>query len=139
METLLDTADFTLQHDPAQHWLYATWRGPHPGRSVQARCTTILEQVVLTKSVKILNDGSLDLDGWGELVPWLRQEYFQLLAANGVVAVAWVMPDNLCARAHMNQVLSTITCPLVDVFADAELAYRWLHSLSSATQAVAAS
>jgi hypothetical protein len=47
------------------------------------------------------------------------------------------MPDNLSARAHMNQVLSTITCPLVDVFSDAELAYYWLHNLFSVTQVVA--
>jgi hypothetical protein len=62
MKTLLDAAAFTLLHDPTQHWVYAAWLGTHPNRSAEARCTTVLEQVVLTKSFKTLNDGSLDLD-----------------------------------------------------------------------------
>jgi hypothetical protein len=126
MQTLFEQPGFTILHDTDNCWLYVTWQGKHTGHSSQACCEAILKQVRATNSHKILNDGSLDLDGWGDITGWVGQDFFDLLVKEGVVAVAWVMPHNLRALTDVHKVLAAITHPAVSTFADAEAAYTWL-------------
>ncbi len=126
MQTLFEQPGFTILHDTANCWLYVTWQGKHSGQSSQVCCEAILKQVRATNSRKILNDGSLDLDGWGDVVAWIGQDFFDLLADEGVVAVAWVVPRNLRALTDVNKVMMAVTRPAVSTFADTEAAYNWL-------------
>jgi len=81
---------------------------------------------------KILNDGSLDLDGWGPAVKWAQQEFFPRLVAAGVVAWAWVLPQDLRAHIDVNKVLEASPQLLLDTFSEVEAACRWLHTLPPA-------
>lgn len=126
MQTLFERPGFAILHDTDHCWLYVTWQGKHTGQSSQTCCEAILEQVRATSSHKILNDGSLDLDGWGDVVAWVGQDFFDLLADEGVVAVAWVVPYNLRALTDVHKVLAAITRPAVSTFADTEAACTWL-------------
>lgn len=126
MQTLFERPGFTILHDTDNCWLYVTWQGKRTVQASRACCEAILEQVRATSSTKILNDGSLDLDGWSALVDWVGQAFFDLLATSGVVAVAWVMPHDLRALTDVYKVMAAITRPVVSTFADAEGAYTWL-------------
>lgn len=126
MQTLVERPGFTISHDSEHCWLYVTWQGQHGNQSSRACCAAILDQVRATGSPKILNDGSLDLDGWSALTHWIGQDFFEQLADNGVVALAWVMPLNLRAHADANRVLAIATRPIVNTFEDLEGAYAWL-------------
>ena len=136
MQTLFDAPDFTIMHDAGNQWLYAMWRGVHAGVSGQGRALQLAEQVRRTGSNRILNDSSQDLDGWGAIVNWLARDYFQLLAHEGIVAVAWVLPRNLRAYAETTQVLAKLArlaapLPVVNTFADLESACSWLQKMGA--------
>ncbi|AMR28092.1 hypothetical protein A0257_13995 [Hymenobacter psoromatis] len=134
MQTLFEQPGFAILHDTDHCWLYVTWQGKRSGQSSQACCEAILEQVRATQSHKILNDGSLDLDGWGDVVAWIGQDFFDLLADAGVVAVAWVMPRNLRALTDVNKVVTAVTRPAVSTFADTEAACTWLDKSPGLSQ-----
>lgn len=129
MKILFDTVGFTLVHDTTHNWLYATWRGTHPGRSSVGDYQVILEQAGTTQSLKLLNDTSQDLDCWGSITEWIEHDFFQPLADAGVVAVAWVLPHNLRAQTDVNKVLAAVTRPMIDLFSDIESAHHWLLTL----------
>ena len=130
MKTLTDTPGLTIAYDAAHHWLHLTWRGAHDEDTSKAACLLILEKIRLTASTKILNDATLDLDGWSELTRWIAQDYLLALADAGVSAIAWVVPHNLRARIDTHNVMARQTRPLVDTFSDAEAAYHWLRNLT---------
>ena len=133
MQTLFEDADLTIAYDADRDWLYTAWRG---GRSHEASlryCRLLLEKIRATGSTYLLNDGSQDLDGWGEMTRWLGQNYFHKLASSGVSTVAWVLPRNLRARADVAQVMAQASTkwPEVDTFTDVEAAYAWLLRTSA--------
>ena len=99
METLAENAHFILAHDPATGWLHIRRRGRQSPGAVRAGCALVLTHVRRTGSTKILNDGTQDEDGWATLSGWVAHDFFPRLAARGVVAVAWVLPANVRARA----------------------------------------
>ncbi|UOG72743.1 hypothetical protein MTX78_11460 [Hymenobacter tibetensis] len=132
MRTLFDTPGLTIIHDPANKWLFATWRGEHDETSSMAGCAMILNKVRLTHCTAILNDSSQVLDGWSEIVRWIALEFFHALADSGVVAIAWVTAKDWPARTDIERVLLYTTRPLVDTFSETESAYSWL--LSTATK-----
>jgi hypothetical protein len=127
MNTLVETPQFDLLHDPAYACLYATWRGPHSLPRTQANYELILGGVQATHSQKLLNDTLLDHDGWQELTNWIAQDCFPHLAKQGVLTVAWVLPRNGKALYAARKVLDKLTEPLVETFGDAEAAYTWLQ------------
>jgi len=129
MVTLFDNPGLTIMHDPATNWLHAMWRGMHDEDSAMAGCATILNKVRLTHCAKILNDSSLALNGWSELTRWIGQEFFQVLADDGVVAIAWVTAKNWRAQTDINRIMAYTTRPLVDTFDDIESAHSWLLGL----------
>ena len=116
-------------YDLVNKWLYVTWRGEHDEKSSLAGCVTVLNKVRQTKITRILNDSSQVLDGWSELVRWIGQEFFQVLADEGVVAIAWVTAHDWPARADIDKVIGFTTRPLVDIFEDVESAYNWLRAM----------
>lgn len=126
IQLLQDTPDCTIQHDTVQNWLLVTWVGPQPMPTAQARCLDIVAHVQATGSTKLLNDGSDDDAGWLELAPWVARVFLPRLAAQGVVAIAWVSPRNLRALVCMNQVLTARTYPNVAAFTELEDAHVWL-------------
>ena len=134
MQTLFEQPGFSILYDADNCWLYVTWQGRHTGPASRECCEAILKQVHATRSSKILNDGSLDLDGWGDIASWVGQDFFDLLADNGVLAVAWVMPHNLRGLTDVNKVLAAITRPMVGTFADMEAAYSWLENRRASAQ-----
>ncbi|MBT9391968.1 hypothetical protein KLP40_02225 [Hymenobacter sp. NST-14] len=127
MKTLTDTPGLTIIHDTRNHWLHLTWRGAHNEAESKAACLLILQKIRQTGTTKILNDATLDLDGWSELTRWLVQDYFRALAAAGVRALAWVVPHNLSARIDTDRVMARQTHLVADTFTDAEEAYSWLR------------
>jgi hypothetical protein len=127
MNTLVESLQFDLVHDPGCGCLYATWRGPHSLTRTQANYELILDSVQATHSQKLLNDTLLDQDGWHELTHWLAQDCFPRLTKQGVVAVAWVLPRNEKALYAARGVLNKLTQPLIETFGDAEAAYTWLQ------------
>jgi hypothetical protein len=127
MTLLEDAPDFTLWHDASCACLYATWRGYHPARLTQAHYTLIRQQRQRTQSTKLLNDSLLDEDGWAALTRWLADEYFQALAAEGLQALAWVLPRQPAALYDTAWVVARLQQPLADTFTDAQAAYDWLH------------
>ena len=127
MQTLLEQPGFSILYDADNCWLFVTWQGPHTGTASREYCEAILKQVHATSSTKILNDSSLDLDGWGDIASWIGEDFFDLLADSGVVAVAWVVPHNLRALMDVNKVLAAIMRPVVGTFSDMEAAYTWLE------------
>lgn len=129
MHTLIEMPDLTIVHDPALHWLYLTWRGRHSEQESKECCLLVLRQVRLTRSTKILNDATHDLDGWSQLTQWISQEFMQHLANSGVVAIGWVVPRDLRARLDVEKVLSHQSRPLTDAFTDIEAAHTWLRNL----------
>lgn len=141
MLILYDTPGLTISHDAASYCLQTTWHGHHDGPSKRQSCETILQYVRQTSSSKILSDGSQDLDGWRAAVQWLGNEYYYDMAANGIVALAWVLPRNLSARTDVDGVLHLISRPhrtpqhpvIVDTFADVEAAYSWLQTVAVPT------
>ena len=130
MKTLTDKPGLTIIHDPDHHWLHVIWRGSHNEAEGRAECLLILEKIRQTSCTKILNDASLDLDGWNELIRWIAKEFLLLLAEAGVTAIAWVLPHNLRARIDTNNVMDRQTRPLVDTFTDIEEAYAWLRNVA---------
>ena len=129
MQTLLEAPGFTLTHDAGHRILQLLWRGTRDDELTLAYLATVLRQVRATRSTGILTDGTLDADGWTNLTCWLAEDYFQDLADSGVKAVAWVVSQNVQARADMNEVLVNVTRPMTDSFADTEAAYAWLRTL----------
>lgn len=129
MQTLFEKPGITIMYDIVTKWLYVTWRGEHDDQSSLAGCVTILNKIRQTKSNKILNDSSQVLDGWSEVVRWIGQEFFQALADEGVVAIAWVTAHDWPARADINKVIGYTTRPIVDTFEDIESAYNWLRAV----------
>ncbi|TDN40038.1 hypothetical protein A8B98_15685 [Hymenobacter sp. UV11] len=126
MQTLFEQPGFAVLHDTDNCWLYATWQGKRTSQASQACCEALLAQVRATGSTRILNDSSLDLDGWSDIVAWVGQDFFDLLADAGVLAFAWVVPHNLRALTDVYKVMAAITRPAVSMFEDIEGAYTWL-------------
>ena len=126
MQTLSERPGFTILYDPDHRWLYVTWQGQRSNQSARACCRELLTQVRATGTARILNDGSLDLDGWSDLVEWLGEDFFNQLADAGVVAIAWVLPRNLRALTDAHKVMTLVTRPLVNTFTDMEGAHSWL-------------
>lgn len=127
MKTLAENPLFLLLHDEGRDWLFVEWRGKQGQENILSSCAIILEHVRRTGCPKILSDSTRDLDGWAKLTNWIAEDYFQQLAANGVVAVAWVLPTNLRARADVQKVVAAISLLITDVFADTEAAFSWLN------------
>lgn len=127
MTTLAESPHLTLTHDPDRAGLYATWLGPHGRAATQADYELILQFVRLTRSTKLLSDGLLDQNGWNELTAWLAHDFFRRLAAEGLVALAWVLPRNVEALRDTQQLLALLEQPLAAAFTDPEAAYSWLH------------
>ncbi|WP_019946899.1 hypothetical protein [Hymenobacter aerophilus] len=128
METLFETPRFVISYDPDNGWLHLLWQGYHSEAESMEYCLKVLEKVRLTGATRILNDGTLDQDGWGELARWIAHDFMRLQAEAGIAAVAWVLPKNLKARADVHKVLAEVKCPLVDTFVDVEAAYNWLQN-----------
>jgi hypothetical protein len=131
MQTLFENADLTITYDHDRAWLLTAWRGERSPEATMEYCQLLLQKVRATGSCCVLNDGTQDLDGWGEMTRWLGQDYLNTLLASGVLAVAWVLPRNLRARADVNQVMARQAgagsdWPAVDTFSDLEAAYAWL-------------
>ena len=133
MDILVESPEFVLAHDPTTNWLHARWRGVQSTDAVTAGFALILAQVRRTGSPKILNDSAQDEDGWGWLVRWLSHDLFPQLAAQGVVAVAWVLPTDVRARGDVYRAVAAIDQPITDVFTDTESAYSWLRNLPAAS------
>lgn len=129
MQVVVDSPAFSISHDATLRCLHVTWRGPHSASFIRAYCTEVLVQVGRTASTRILNDGLLDLDGWQQAVQWIRQVTFPQLAAQGVVAIAWVLPHDLRAQTHVQQAIAHLPRPLMDTFRDVESAYAWLQRI----------
>ncbi|OWP65090.1 hypothetical protein CDA63_01675 [Hymenobacter amundsenii] len=127
MKTLLTTPGLTMAHDAENGWLHLIWRGMHSEEESQACFLRILDQVCLTQVSRILNDATQDEDGWTELTRWMNRDFLHNLADVGIVAMAWVLPDNLQARTDVHRMLAPLDCPMVDTFSDPEAAYRWLQ------------
>jgi hypothetical protein len=127
MTTLVETPHFSLVHDSNCACLYATWQGHHDGPSTQANYELILQFMQLTSSTKLLNDGLLDQNGWQQVTTWLARDCFQQLVAQGLIAVAWVLPRDPEAYCDTQGILALLEQPLVGLFADSEAAYNWLH------------
>lgn len=127
MQLLVDTPGFTVLHDAGLTCLHVLWRGPHAAAAIRRHCAEVLQQVAQTGSTRILNDGLLDLDGWQQAVQAIRQETFPQLAAHGVVAIAWVLPQDIRAQTHVREAIAQVTQPLMDTFQDVESAYAWLR------------
>ena len=132
MQVLFDTPGLTIVYDLLNKWLYVTWRGVHNDNSSVAGCAMILNKVRQTHSTKILNDSSQVLDGWSEVVRWVGQAFFQVLADDGVSAIAWVTAHDWPARIDIDRVIGYTTRPLVDIFDDVESAYSWLQGIEAA-------
>jgi len=132
MQTLVDQPGFTIHQDPTTRWLHVTWQGHHTAPVLKHCFELLLGQVQRLGSAKILNDCSQDLDGWGQAVRWAQQEFFPRLVAAGVVAWAWVIPQDLRAHIDVNKVLEVSPQLLLDTFSDVEAACRWLHTLPPA-------
>ena len=128
MQMLFEDSDLTITYDRDHEWLYTAWRGTRTAEASVAYCQLLLDKVRSTGSTCVLNDSSQDLDGWSEVTRWLGQDFFQKLTISGVSAVAWVLPQNLRARADVNQVMTQAGTdwPTVDTFTDVEAAYAWL-------------
>lgn len=127
MQLLVDSPGFTILYDAELTCLHVLWRGPHAAAFIRRCCTEVLHQVARTRSTRILNDGLLDLDGWQQAVQAIRQETFPQLAAHGVVAIAWVLPQDIRAQTHVRQAIACVPQPLMDTFRDVESAYSWLR------------
>ena len=126
MKVLAEDALFLLLHDESRDWLFVEWRGQQSQLSILTACSLILEQVRHTGCPKILSDSTRDQNGWANLTDWIAGNYFEQLAACGVVAVAWVLPTNLRARADVQRLVAAIERPVTDVFVDTESAFSWL-------------
>ncbi|MET4076491.1 hypothetical protein [Hymenobacter sp. UYCo722] len=139
MKIVYETPNLTIQHDTVNACLFLTWRGQNPTKLIKATSEIILQQIQLTRSTNLLNDASLDLDGWGEFVSWFGHELFPKLTATGIQAIAWVLPHNLRALADTKNVLNLIEhspdyrpdCPETNTFGDVDSAYRWLQQLAA--------
>ncbi|RZK33629.1 MAG: hypothetical protein EOO61_14985 [Hymenobacter sp.] len=128
MVLLLQTEDgFSLFHDPLHNWLHARWVGRKNAEVMRQNYTEILQQVHQLKCLKLLNDSSEDQDGWSELTTWLANNCFPELSQSGIQAVAWVLPKDVQAYRHTQQVLALTKVPLVDVFQDVDAAHEWLQ------------
>ncbi len=127
MTILVESPHLELTHDPARACLYATWHGPHGKADTQADYELVLKHACFTHSTKLLNDGLLDQNGWHELTNWLAHDCFRRLAAQGLLAVAWVLPRNVEALRDTRKLLAELEQPLVATFDDPEAAYSWLH------------
>lgn len=121
---------FSLSYDQKARCLYACWQGHHTGELTRANYEAVLRQVRATQSTQLLNDGTLDENGWSELTEWLADFLFKELAQAGIQAIAWVLPYNPDAFYDTFQVLHRLEQPLVDTFADVEAAYYWLRHLA---------
>ncbi|RFP66859.1 hypothetical protein D0N36_01875 [Hymenobacter lapidiphilus] len=128
METLFESPHLIINYDAANGWLHLLWQGHHEEVDSKAYYLEILEKIRLTRATRVFNDATLDEDGWGELTRWIAQDLMHQVAEAGVVAVAWVLPENLQARADVHKVLAQVNCPLIDTFVDAEAAYNWLKN-----------
>ena len=135
MQLLVDTPGFTVLHDAGLTCLHVLWRGPHAAAVIRRCCGEVLRQVARTRSTRILNDGLLDLDGWQQAVHAIRQETFPQLAAHGVVAIAWVLPQDIRAQTHVHQAIACVPRPLMDTFRDVESAYTWLRQFPTPSPA----
>ena len=130
LENLLDTPTLTVAHDPAMHSLHVTWSGRHDPAQTMRQCALLLGFVQTTHARYILHDGTRSLDGWHEITGWLGHDFLPQLADHGIRAVAWVYARDWPTRTVTDQMLSLVTRPLVDVFADVQAAHAWLATLS---------
>lgn len=135
MQTLFEDSNLTITYDGDHDWLLTAWRGKRTPEASKEYCRLLLKKIQSTGSTCVLNDSSQDQDGWGEMTRWLGQDFLKNLTANGVSAVAWVLPRNLRARADVNQAMAQADMvmtqagtnwPAVDTFTDVEAAYEWL-------------
>ncbi|NVO33340.1 hypothetical protein [Hymenobacter lapidiphilus] len=136
METLLETPRLVISYDEANDWLHLLWRGSHNPSDEKTCIMEVLEKIRLTQATRVLNDSTLDEDGWSELTYWIANDFMPQVADAGVVAAAWVMPDNLQARIDVHNVLVHVSRPLIDTFLDAEAAYKWLKTEPTAPDRV---
>lgn len=127
MELLENSPNFTLWHDSTCACLYAAWHGYHSASQTQAQYHLIQRHLQLTQSSKLLHDGLLDEDGWAAITRWLADDYFQVLASEGLQALAWVLPRQPAAFYDTARVVTRLPKPLLDTFTDVQAAYDWLH------------
>ncbi|SDY16320.1 hypothetical protein [Hymenobacter psychrophilus] len=128
MKILFESPHLISSYDAANSWLHLHWQGRHNEADSKSYALEVLKNIRLTRATRVFNDATLDKDGWSELTRWLAQDFMQQVAEAGVVAVAWVLPENLLARTHVHNLLAQVSCPLIDTFVDVEAAYNWLKS-----------
>lgn len=133
MQTLYEISGLTISYDAANRCMIAHWYGRNDSQAKKAACEKMLGLICSTGGTSILVDTSQDLDGWHDAIRWLATEYAEAVAANGVQAVAWVLPDSLKTRIDIDELFASYfigkSAPrlAMDTFGDAEAALRWLR------------
>ncbi len=139
MQLLYETPYLTIQHDAANDCLFLMWRGHGPTQLIKPTSEIVLRQIRRTQSTSLLNDASLELDGWSEFISWFGQELYPKLSVAGIRALAWVLPHNLRALADTKNVLNLVEHspgyrpdrPEINTFGDVESAYNWLQQTAA--------
>lgn len=93
-----------------------------------------MQQLQQTASTRLLVDSTQDLDTWAAAVYWLGHDYTWELAASGLQAAAWVLPQYLPAQTDANEVVAYVHQSLRELsqrvllttFYDVEAAHTWL-------------
>jgi hypothetical protein len=124
---LLDTPGLRISSDEANNWLYNQWLGMHNEDSVKMYASHICACLRQRPFTKILSDHSGLVGNWQGAAPWIGQEYFVRLAAQGIAYFAWVYNEHYHDRLAMEQTLYYTTSPVVAIFDDVASAYEWLQ------------
>ncbi|GGF26928.1 hypothetical protein [Hymenobacter cavernae] len=127
MESLYDTPGLAIFYDPDQQWLYVEWKGEHNAVSAQRGGEQVLQLLQTRPCSKMLNDNSQVTSEWQQGARWVGEQYYSLLAEQGIRFVAWVCPRNWAARKSMGTAMLFVTKPVVILFDDVACAYAWLE------------
>jgi hypothetical protein len=129
LRCLLDTPYLRVSYDVDHEWLYSELLGVHSEESV-IRCTeSIFACLAKQPCTKMLCDHSQLLGDWQGISARRGQQYFDDLAALGVLYYAWVYAPGYTDQRAMEKALYFTTNPAVAIFSDVASAYQWLLQL----------
>ncbi|GAB2968046.1 hypothetical protein GCM10027048_43590 [Hymenobacter coalescens] len=92
----------SIQFDPVNQWLYATWAGPVPTSDAERGAEAYLSTLRHFYSPALLNDNSQISGPWFDSTDWLEQIWAPAAAALGLRFIAHVTaPGMLAATADV--------------------------------------
>jgi hypothetical protein len=121
---------YSVEHDQANGWNYATWRGYVTVEEVKQACLEGLALISSNRCSDLLNDNSQISGPWSGANEWIATEWMPKALGMGLKRFAHVVSPNVFAALSASQLVSRVEGMNFEmrIFQTRTEAQQWLRS-----------